>query len=161
MKFHMSGINLNKIDFDFHDQLNEIARIVKSDIDQTVRSGKGVTSTGGKAGLKALKPSTVAAKAKSIDSTIRSNASKPLVGTGSMINLEIDKATKANQTAKLHGGRIKPYSAISKAYYSQATAAEVGAYHQETRPWFGISKDVGKRIERYVSLEMDKRLARA
>ena len=161
MKFHMSGINLDRIKFDFHEQLNEIARIVKSDIDETVRSGSGVTSTGGKAGLTALKKSTITAKERSRDSRIRKNASKPLVGTGSMINLVIDKATKMNQTAKLHGGRKKPYSAISVAYYSDATAAEVGAYHQETRPWFGISKDVEKRIERYVSLEMDKRLARA
>ena len=161
MKFHMSGINLDKITFDFHEQLNEIARIVRSDIAETVRSGSGVTSTGGKAGLTALKKSTITAKERSRDSRIRKNASKPLVGTGSMINLVINEATKTNQIAKLHGGRKKPYSAISVAYSSQATPAEVGAYHQENRPWFGISKDVEKRIERYVSLEMDKRLARA
>lgn len=163
MDYLVSGIDLRKIKFDFHKELNEIARIVKSDISETVRSGKGVTSSGTKATLDSLDPKTIHRKGKSKDSRIRKNATRPLVGTGSMINLVIEEATKGNQTAKLAPGQMKPYSQISKRGYpsSNATAYEVAGYQQAKRHWFGVSKDADKRITNYMSMAMDKILSRA
>jgi|TARA_Y100000310_G_C20271055_1_gene618048 hypothetical protein len=166
IKIRQTGIDLGKINFDFHKQLNEMAKIVKSDISETVRSGRGVTPSGGKRTLRSLKKATIEKKQKSKDSRIRRNASKPLVGTGSMINLVTEKATKAKQIAKLYAGKKRAYKNISKAYYSNATPFEVGGYHQRgdgvpKREWFGISKEAEKKIVRMVSFEMDKKLARA
>ncbi len=134
------NFNLNKITLDLTKELNLGAEIIKEDHFKRLESGLGVKG--------ALTPSEKV-------------GGKTLVRTGKMRNLVIEKATKQNQEAEIHPGRIEKYK------NSNVTMSDVGGFHQSgegnlpVREWFGVTTKAEKRIMKMVELEIERQIKRA
>jgi len=73
---------------------------------------------------------------------VRLHAHDPLIATENlMFNQKIGKATTANQTATVEIG---------------PTRETIYGYHHDTRPVFGISEGVDKKIDQLVELRIDR-----
>ena len=134
------NFDLNKITLDLTKELNRSAQIIKEDHFQRLEKGQGVRGV--------LKPS-------------KKKSGKTLVESGKMRNLVIEKATKQNQEAEIHPGRIEKYK------NSNVTMSDVGGFHQSgegnlpVREWFGVTTKAEKRIMKMVELEIERQIKRA
>ena len=134
------NFDLRKITLDLTEELNRAAEIVKVDHFERLEKGQGVRG--------ALKPS-------------KKKIGKTLVRSGKMGNLVIEKATKENQEAEIHPGEKQKYPGTN------VTMSDVGGFHQRgegnlpVREWFGITKNVEKRIMKLAELEIERQIKRA
>ena len=134
------NFDLRKITLDLTEELNRAAEIVKVDHFERLEKGQGVRG--------ALKPS-------------KKKIGKTLVRSGKMGNLVIEKATKQNQEAEIHPGEKQKYPGTN------VTMSDVGGFHQRgegnlpVREWFGITKNVEKRIMKLAELEIERQIKRA
>lgn len=132
---------------DLSKQLNDAAAIVKTDIQNRYKNKIDLDGSP----TAPLAPSTVEAKLRSKNKKIASNANNPLRATDNMIvNQKIDKATKVSQTVTISIG---------------PTRDEIYSYHHEgttnipARPKFGIGEGVDKKIDLFVTREIDRILS--
>ena len=134
------NFDLNKITLDLTEELNRAAEIVKVDHFERLEKGQGVKG--------ALQRS-------------EKKSGKTLVESGKMRNLVIEKATKENQEAEIHPGEKQKYPGTN------VTMSDVGGFHQRgegnlpVREWFGITKNVEKRIMKLAELEIERQIKRA
>jgi len=138
------NFDLNKITLDLTEELNRAAEIVKVDHFERLEKGQGVKGM--------LKPS-------------KKKGGKTLVRSGKMRNLVVEKATKQNQEAEIHPGEKQFYVVNGKT--AKVTMSDVGGFHQTgagnlpVREWFGITKNVEKRIMKLAELEIERQIKRA
>ena len=134
------NFDLRKITLDLTEELNRAAEIVKVDHFERLEKGQGVRGS--------LKPS-------------KKKIGKTLVRSGKMRNLVVEKATKQNQEAEIHPGEKQKYPGTN------VTMSDVGGFHQRgegnlpVREWFGITKNVEKRIMKLAELEIERQIKRA
>ena len=134
------NFDLRKITLDLTEELNRAAEIVKVDHFERLEKGQGVKG--------ALQRS-------------EKKSGKTLVESGKMRNLVIEKATKENQEAEIHPGEKQKYPGTN------VTMSDVGGFHQRgegnlpVREWFGITKNVEKRIMKLAELEIERQIKRA
>lgn len=130
------NFDLSKISLDFTKELNQFAKIIRADIFKGIETGV----FDGKAFIP-LKEATIKAKMRKK----YKKPANPLLATGSMRRVNIDKATKENQEARIYPGEKRRYKG------SNVTMSQVGKFHQEgmgnnpVREWFGISKEAKNR----------------
>ena len=158
------NFDLGKINLDLHKELNIVGDMIKKDHFQRLEKGKGVDGSQ----MQALSEVTIEKKSNSKDSRIAGDATKILVGTGSMRNLRIKQATKSNQEVVLWVGQIKKYGKISPKGYpeSKVTPAQAGIKHQKgkgvpKREWFGISDEAEKKCMDLMEMRIEKEIDRA
>jgi|TARA_Y100000310_G_scaffold169060_1_gene169076 phage gpG-like protein len=150
-----TNFNLNKITLNLTKELNLAGQIIKEDHFQRLEKGLGVTGP-----MASLKPSTVKSKTNFSGGKFKKNANKPLVNTGKMRNLVVEKATKQNQEVEIHPGEKQKYPR------TKVTMSDVGGFHQTgaglpKREWFGITAEAEKDIMKMVDLEIERQIKRA
>jgi len=150
------NFDLNKIKLDWTKELNLAGKIIKKDHFKRLEKGLGVTGP-----MASLKPSTVKSKTNFSGGKFKKNANKPLVNTGKMRNLVVEKASKTNQEVRIHPGEKQKYPG------TKVTMSDVGGFHQTgagdlpKREWFGITKKAEKDIFKMMELRIEKEIRRA
>ena len=137
--------DLGKINLDLHRELNRVGGIVKKDHFRRLNVGDGV-----KGPMKELKTSTMNAKGSNLI----------LVNTGKMRKLNVEPATKQNQTVEIFPGDKQKYKG------KKVTMADVGGFHQEgdgvpKREWFGITQKIEKEAVKMIELKIEREIRRA
>ena len=137
--------DLSKINLDFHKVLNKIGDIIKKDHFRRLNVGEGI-----KGPMKKLETSTMNAKGSNLI----------LVNTGKMRKLNVEPATKQNQTVEIFPGDKQKYKG------KKVTMADVGGFHQEgdgvpKREWFGITQKIEKEAVKMIELRIEREIRRA
>lgn len=136
-------VNLDILrNIDWSGTLNELADVVKTDIQKRFKEEKTLDLTQ----VARLKKSTIDSKLRSKIAIVRKNARKPLWATENLWkNQKIDKATKTKQYVKISIGptRAQIYDWLHE-----------GREDMAARPVFGIAKDMPEKFGKYIGLKI-------